>query len=152
MQEREQKKILEEKIRNMNSQMLTGGKKIEDTPQFRSALEEKQKAIRKEYDVKLQEIEKERTQIEEDKAQVDRYKQLLLKQRDIMIALTSRLNERDETIIQLQEELDAYDRIHRETELVIESKTMRVMQLEGFINDMGSEVPPAQAFGDEYPA
>jgi len=38
-----------------------------------------------------------------------RYKQLLLKQRDIMIALTSRLNERDETIARLQEELDAYD-------------------------------------------
>ena len=34
-----------------------------------------------------------------------------------MIALTTRLNERDETIIQLQDELDAYDRIHRETEV-----------------------------------
>jgi kinesin family protein 3/17 len=54
---------------------------------------------------------------------VDRYKQLLLKQRDIMIALTTRLNERDETIIQLQEELDAYDRIHRETEDILEIKT-----------------------------
>ena len=41
--------------------------------------------------------------------QVDRYKQLLLKQRDIMIALTARLNERDEQILQLQEELEAYD-------------------------------------------
>ena len=101
LHEKEQKMILEEKIRMMNSQMLIGGKKIEDTPQFRSALEEKQKIIRLEYEEKLQEIEKERTQIEEDKAQVDRYKQLLLKQRDIMIALTSRLNERDETIIQL---------------------------------------------------
>jgi hypothetical protein len=58
----------------MNSQMLIGGKKIEDTPQFRSALEEKQRLIRKEYDVKMQEIEKERIQIEEDKQQVDRYK------------------------------------------------------------------------------
>lgn len=37
-----------------------------------------------------------------------------------MIALTGRLNERDETIIQLQEELDAYDRINRETEIYIE--------------------------------
>lgn len=37
-----------------------------------------------------------------------------------MIALTTRLNERDETIIQLQEELDAYDRIHRETEESLE--------------------------------
>ena len=31
--------------------------------------------------------------------QVDRYKQLLVKQRDIMVALTLRLNERDETVI-----------------------------------------------------
>jgi kinesin family protein 3/17 len=43
-----------------------------------------------------------------------------------MIALTSRLNERDETIILLSEELDAYDRIHRETEQVIEIKHMRI--------------------------
>jgi hypothetical protein len=40
---------------------------------------------------------------------VDRYKGLLLKQRDIMIALTTRLNERDEQILMLQEELEAYD-------------------------------------------
>ena len=33
---------------------------------------------------------------------MDRYKQLLLKQRDIMIALTQRLNERDEQIMALQ--------------------------------------------------
>ena len=74
----------------------------------------------------MNEIERERNQIEEGKAQVDRYKQLLLKQRDIMIALTSRLNERDETIIQLQEELDAYDRITLETESNIESKQARI--------------------------
>lgn len=77
----------------------------------------------------MQEIEKERLQIEEDKQQVDRYKQLLLKQRDIMIALTGRLNERDETIIQLQEELDAYDRLNRDTEQVLEVKNMRIEQL-----------------------
>jgi hypothetical protein len=33
---------------------------------------------------------------------VDRYKQLLLKQRDIMILLTQRLNERDDQIVALQ--------------------------------------------------
>lgn len=42
-----------------------------------------------------------------------------------MIALTTRLNERDETIIQLQDELDAYDRIHRETETMLEARTTR---------------------------
>lgn len=50
-----------------------------------------------------------------------------------MIALTTRLNERDETIIQLQEELDAYDRIHKETEDMLESRNNRLHQLEHFI-------------------
>lgn len=59
-----------------------------------------------------------------------------------MIALTSRLNERDETIIQLQEELDAYDRIHRETEQVIELKQMRVQQLEKYIENDCKRQPP----------
>lgn len=143
-QEKEEKQRLEEKIRSLNSQMLIGGKKIEETPQFRSLLEEKQKLIRQEYESKLQEMERERTQIEEDKAQVDRYKQLLLKQRDIMIALTSRLNERDETIIQLQEELDAYDRIHKDTEQIIDIKQARAQQLEDFIREECQTEPPPQ--------
>lgn len=42
-------------------------------------------------------------------AQADRYRELLLKQRDIMTALTGRLNERDEQLLRLQEELEAYD-------------------------------------------
>lgn len=41
--------------------------------------------------------------------QVPRYKALLLKQRDIMIALTERLRERDERILALQDDLDAGD-------------------------------------------
>ncbi|OMJ85318.1 hypothetical protein SteCoe_13417 [Stentor coeruleus] len=139
--EKEEKRKLEEKIRLMNSQLLIGGKKLEETPQFITALEEKQKAIRKEYESKLQEIEKERTQIEEDKAQIDRYKQLLLRQRDIMIALTARLNERDETIIQLQEELDAYDRIHRETEENLEYKSNRCAQLENILRMHKIQIP-----------
>lgn len=43
-----------------------------------------------------------------------------------MIALTGRLNERDETIIQLQEELDAYDRLNRETEHSLEAMKQRI--------------------------
>ena len=103
----------EDQIRQLTSQLLVGGKRIEETPQFRSALETKQKMIREEYEERLQEIEKERQMIEADKAQVDRYKQLLLKQRDIMLALTARINERDDTIIQLQEELDALEQINK---------------------------------------
>ena len=47
-------------------------------------------------------IEKERQSMEGTNTQTDKYKKLLLKQRDIMIALTERLNERDETILALQ--------------------------------------------------
>lgn len=141
MVEREEKKRLEEKIKIMNSQMLHGGEKMEETDQFRNALAERQKAIRDEYDQKLLDIENERKSLEEDKSQVDRYKQLLIKQRDIMIALTNRLNERDETIIYLQEELDAYDKIHRETEMGMENKSGRVEELESYIRANGLSVP-----------
>ena len=68
MLEKEEKKKLEEKIRTLNSQLLVGGKQVEDTPQFKSALEEKQRLIRQEYEGKLSELERERQQIEEDKA------------------------------------------------------------------------------------
>ena len=51
----------------MSSQVLEGGKKIQDTPEFRTALEERQRMIQREFDIKMQEIEKERLQIEEDK-------------------------------------------------------------------------------------
>lgn len=37
----------------MNSQLLEGGNKIIDTPQFRFALEDRQRLIRKEYDEKM---------------------------------------------------------------------------------------------------
>jgi hypothetical protein len=141
LQEREEKKRLEMKISMMNSQVIVGGHKIEDTPQFRSALEERQTLLLKEFDQKLQEFEKERQQIEEDKAQVERYKQLLLKQRDIMIALTNKLNERDEAIVQLQEELDAYDKINREQEESIENKNQRVYVLESILRRNNLRIP-----------
>jgi hypothetical protein len=125
----------------MNSQVIVGGHKIEDTPQFRSALEERQSMLLKEFDQKFQDIEKERQLIEEDKAQVERYKNLLLKQRDIMIALTTKLNERDETIVQLQEELDAYDKINREQEDILELKNNRVVLLENLLKKNNIKIP-----------
>lgn len=69
-----------------------------------------------------------------------------------MIALTTRLNERDETIIQLQEELDAYDRIHRETEEALDMKVLRVAQLEKLLSEnkipIPKEMPLEQRDGD----
>ena len=58
-----------------------------------------------------------------------------------MIALTARLNERDETIIQLQEELDAYDKIHKETEEMLEAKSTHCENLETMMQSKGINVP-----------
>jgi flagellin-specific chaperone FliS len=82
----------------MSSQLLVGGVEIQDTPAFKQALRQEQDRIRKAYNAKVAELEKEREAMEEEKTQSSRYKQLLLKQRDIMIQLTARLNERDQSV------------------------------------------------------
>jgi kinesin family protein 3/17 len=142
MREKQEKKRLEERISMLQGQMLMGGApggpggpgmlagNVQDTPAFRNALKEHQERIRAEYESRLAELEKERETIEEEKAQVDRYKQLLLKQRDIMILLTQRLNERDEQIVALQDELDAYDRHQRELEEKLDEKTAALIHLQ----------------------
>jgi hypothetical protein len=92
-----------------------------------AAWAQEHRRIRGEYEARLRELEAERHNVEADLAQVDRYKQLLLKQRDIMIALTTRLNERDEQIMTLQEELEAYDRHQRLLEDSLDSKTAELI-------------------------
>ena len=74
----------------MNSQMITRGHKIEETPQFKSAL----KNQLQKYESKIQEIKKEK--MFEDINESEQYKDTLNKQKDIMIALSNKLNERDE--------------------------------------------------------
>lgn len=125
----------------MKSQVLIGGHKLEETPQFISALEERQTKLSKEFDMKLQEFEKERQQIKEDKAQVEHYKKFLLQLRDIMIALTTRLNERNETIDQLQEEIDAYDKINKDLEDVIELRNFTIEKLQEIMKANKINVP-----------
>jgi len=147
-QEKAQKEKLEVRIRQMSSQLLIGGQQVEDTAQFRIAVAE-QERIRSEYAAKLSELEKERSTIEEDKAQVGRYKQLLLKQRDIMVALTQRLHERDESIIALQDEIDSRDRHSAELEEQLDRRGTRLLALERLLaragtshETAGAQVPP----------
>ncbi len=126
MHEKQAKRKLEERIAMMQSQLLVGGQKIEETAEFKNLV----KRVHKEYEDKLAELEKERQSVEKEQAQLDRFKQLLVKQRDIMIALTGRLNERDETILALQEELDAYDRHQRMLEEAVDRKNGALLQLQ----------------------
>uniref|UniRef100_K3WI26 Uncharacterized protein n=1 Tax=Globisporangium ultimum (strain ATCC 200006 / CBS 805.95 / DAOM BR144) TaxID=431595 RepID=K3WI26_GLOUD len=131
-----------------------GGVYDAEDPIIRNAIKEHQDKIRKEYECRLADLEKERESIEEEKAQVDRYKQLLLKQRDIMIALTQRLNERDEQITALQDELDAYDRHQKELEEKLDEKTAHLIHLQRVTMEHNANSPgktPAeviQALGD----
>lgn len=141
LSEKEEKKRLEERIRLMSSQMIVGGKKFEESPQFMLALEEKQSALKQEYEIKLKELDRERQQIEDDKAQIDRYKQLLLRQRDIMIALTVRLNERDETILLLQDEVDILEKKNKQIEENLKKQALRNEQLEKLLQLSGITIP-----------
>ena len=113
------------------------------------AVKEQQEILRQEYQDKLANLEKEREIIEEDKAQVDRYKQLLLKQRDIMIALTHRLVERDEQIMALQDELDAYDQHHKELEDKLDKKTEQYIRLQRITKEMEVNGSSPSKMGEE---
>jgi hypothetical protein len=119
LQEKAEKRQLEERIAGMQSQLLLGGVQPTGTnAAFKQLIERERRTIAQQYEERLREMERELRQKEktEETAQVERYKQLLLKQRDIMIALTARLNERDEQILTLQEELEAYDKYQRQLE------------------------------------
>ena len=58
-----------------------------------------------------------------------------------MIALTARLNERDDTIIQLQSENDAMERINQDQEMDIQTKNMRCEELSEILKEKGIDVP-----------
>jgi hypothetical protein len=110
-------------------------------PEIQVMMKEQQDKLRQEYEGKLANLERERETIEEEKAQVDRYKQLLLKQRDIMIALTQRLVERDEQIMALQDELDVYDRHHKELEEKLDEKTALLIKFQRISLEVNASSP-----------
>jgi hypothetical protein len=152
MQEKEEKKKLEQRIAMLMSQMIRGDKhkhggigeaeeSVAGEVELQEMMKEQQDKLRQEYEGKLADLERERETIEEEKAQVDRYKQLLLKQRDIMIALTQRLVERDEQIMALQDELDAYDRHQRELEEKLDEKTAMLIRFQRISMEVNASSP-----------
>ena len=149
MQEKEEKKRLEQRIALLTNQMIqrghggnhvdTGGDGV--APEMQVMMKEQHDRLRHEYEGKLADLERERETIVEEKAQVDRYKQLLLKQRDIMIALTQRLVERDEQIVSLQDELDAYDKHHKELEEKLDEKTALLIKFQRIAVEVNAKSP-----------
>lgn len=138
MQEKEEKKRLEQRIAMLTSQMIRGERGGHGAEMGEG---EQHDRLRHEYEGKLADLERERETIVEEKAQVDRYKQLLLKQRDIMIALTQRLVERDEQIVSLQDELDAYDKHHKELEEKLDEKTAMLIKFQRIAVEVNAKSP-----------
>jgi hypothetical protein len=140
MQEKISKKKLEARIKELNGNLIVGGR-VQDTPAFKQALQQEQARVHKAYIGKVQELEKEREAMEQEKEQTERYKQLLLKQRDIMVQLTARLNERDQSIVALQEELEAYDSHQRMMEDALDQKTATLIHLQKSMLDPAHSQP-----------
>ena len=113
LEEREERKKLERKISMMNSQFISGGHKMEETQNIKSTIETHQNLLIQEFDKKIQDLSRDKETAEVDKQKVERYKSLLLKQRDIMIQLTEKLNERDDIIDELHDEIEVYDGINK---------------------------------------
>jgi hypothetical protein len=113
---------LQNRIASMQSQLLIGGQNVEDTPAFRTLLAAEQARIREQYSSRLAELEKERGSIAEDRAQAERVKGLLMKQRDVMVAMTARLEERDRDVLQLQKLLEDAELRAKEAEDLMDKK------------------------------
>ena len=71
----------------------------------RTLLARAQERIRAEYEMRLSALERERIIAGPDK--LEQYKELLVKQRDIMLTLTQKLKEKDDQILDFQTSLEA---------------------------------------------
>ena len=66
-----------------------------------AAAEQKTQKLQLEYKEKLQKLDREQLKIQEDRLQSEKYKSFVKDYKEIIVALTARLNERDEAILQL---------------------------------------------------
>ena len=135
LQEREEKRKLEKKIEIMKFQMIPGGQKvkIEDTPEFKTLLQKHQILLQKDFNEKLNDLEKEKELIQISKEQVDSYNDLLNKQKETMESLTTNLKEKEDNINHLNEMIDSYEKIINEQDNIIEIKNQRIKLLENIL-------------------
>ncbi|KAL0209424.1 hypothetical protein RCL1_007792 [Eukaryota sp. TZLM3-RCL] len=136
--EKQEKKKLEEKIATMQSQLLGSGA----GPSLKKGAQNpgETQNLQRFYESKLAELDRERQSLQADKDQIDQYKQLLLKQRDIMIALTARLNERDETILLLEDELEKFQGKQLELEEQYDEKMVEAISAQKMLIEYQSGV------------
>lgn len=71
--------------------------------------------------------------------QIETYKQILIKQKEIMIAMTESLKEKEETMTQMQKEIEVFDKIHQDTKEALNKENLRVQFLEKLLKKNGIE-------------
>lgn len=135
---------LQKKIASMQSQLLIGGQKVEETPEFRTLLAAEQARIRQQYEVRLAELEAESQAVAADRAAAERLKSLLVKQRDVMVALTERLAERDRDVLALQAALEAAEGRAKKAEDGLDDKTAELIAVRK------SQVTCTATYGNDY--
>ena len=128
---KKEKQKLETKIELMNLQMIKGGEKIEETPQFKNKLQE----MEKDFEKRILEIKKEKEQIEDSKSQVEAYNKLLYQQRDIMNSLYINLNEKEEIINELTKEKNKLENTIIEISNIIKLKDKYIIELEKLLDN-----------------
>ena len=115
-----EKSKINEKNENTENNNVKIPENLEDTPEFKKFFEEKQEILIKEFENKLKQFEKDKNYSNNNNTsstsrsaeEIERYKNLLLKHREMMSELTKKVNEKDENITLLQEENDIYQKIN----------------------------------------
>lgn len=80
-QAQEEKRRLVSRLAAMERQLLTGGAKLEDHPQFAAAVHEAEQRLRREYENRFEELERERARLAQEKEQFEREKTLFTRRR-----------------------------------------------------------------------
>ena len=157
LEEREEKKRLMIKIKHYENQVVIYQKLKEEFNTDKSNSKDTNKLWTDQTSEgglqtrkKMEWMESQLGLLEKEKAHVDQYKDLLFRQKDIMVALTSKLNKRDESIVQLQEELETYDKVYLECEGMLSYKNNQLEFLEQHLKSKGISVKSILKQFDKY--
>jgi kinesin family protein 3/17 len=106
-----------------------GGADAGGAPAFRTLLAREQARIRGEYEARLAALEAERGALAEGRAAAERLRALLLKQRDVMAALTRRLAERAAELQEAAAAGEAAEARARRAEDAVDARTAELIAL-----------------------
>ena len=125
-QEREEKRLLKQKINYLEKQVLSNSINFKDF--FKNNKSEAKNHVKNVENLN-------------QNNPMNEYKDLILKQKQMMMNLRKNLKEKENYINQLQEELDSYDNVHVETEELLNIKNQKIRQLESIIEKNHIQVP-----------